>query len=313
VSERFRSGPEPELLALVAADRGAKPIALDAALARVKQTTGVDLSRARARAGFSRGHLLDVFVSLPGGRGDAQEVSAARELLSLVLGDARVSDWLGELAVVPAPRGGPLAVVQPAAQDRAQFFPLSELGSAFEAAISGLYLGLPDAPLCEIGGEQRWTLLELEAERAEDYAAQDDAVLASTFMPEMLKCFLAGSSFASCRFSRHGELFAYLKFRQRPRDLRAGLAARRVLEDAIDAALVSERAGRVVGSALGVMYAYVDFALSDPERAVNAVRSVGRRVGLPEQSWVLFCDSALDAEWVGLRAGAPPPPSASTT
>jgi hypothetical protein len=309
VPERFRSGPESELFALVAADRGAKPVALDAALALVKRTTGVDLSKARARAGFSRGHLLDVFVSLPGGRGDSQELAAVRELLSLVLGEAKVSDWLGELAVVPAPRGGPLAVVQPATGDRAQFFPLSELPSAFEAAISGLYLGLPDTPLCELGGEQRWTLLELEAERADDYAAQDDAVLASTFMPEMLKCFLAGSSFASCRFSRHGELFTYLKFRQRPRDLRAGLAARRVLEDAIDAALVTERAGRVVGSGLGVMYAYVDFALSDPEHAVRVVRSVGRRVGLPEQSWLLFCDSALEGEWVGIHPGAPPPPA----
>jgi hypothetical protein len=169
-------------------------------------------------------------------------------------------------------------------------------------------LGLPDLPLCELGGEQRWTLLELEAERAPDYAGQDDAVLASTFMPEMLKCFLSGSSFSSCRFSRHGELFAYLKFRQKPRDLRAGLAARRVLEDALDAALVTERAGRVVGSGLGVVYAYVDVALSDPARGVSALRSVGNRVGLPEQSWVLFCDTALEAEWVGLRPDGPVPP-----
>jgi hypothetical protein len=296
------------LLALVAADRGATFVPLETALALVKQDSGVDLSTARARAGFSRGHLLDVFVSLPGGHGDDRELKAARRLLTLVLGEARVSDWLGELAVIPAPRGGPLAVVQPQASGEANFFPLAELRTAFEAAISGLYLGLPELPLCEIGGEQRWTLLELEAERAADYAAQDDAVLASTFMPEMLKCFLAGSPFASCRFSRHGELFAYLKYRQRPRDLRAGLAARRVLEDAIDAALVTERAGRVVGSGLGVMYAYVDFALSDPERAVRAVRSVARRVGLPDQAWLLFCDTALEGEWVGLRPGAMQPP-----
>jgi hypothetical protein len=308
VPERFRSGPEAELLALVSADRGGRRVSLEAALALVNQTWGVDLSRAKARAGFSRGHLLDVVVSLPGGRGDARELEAARQLLTLVLGEARVSDWLGELGVVPAPRGGPLAVVQSQASGEENFFPLSELRAAFEAAITGLYLGLPELPLCEVGGEQRWTLLELEVERAADYAAQDDAVLASTFMPEMLKCFLSGSSFASCRFSRHGELFAYLKFRQRPRDLRAGLAARRVLEDAIDAALVTERAGRVVGSGLGVLYAYVNFALSDLERGVTAVRSVGRRVGLPEQSWILFCDNALEAEWVGLRPGAVPPP-----
>jgi len=168
VPERFRSGPEAELLALVSSDRGGQPVALDAALSLVSQTSGVDLTRAKARAGFSRGHLLDVFVSLPGGRGDARELDAVRQLLTLVLGEARVDDWLGELGVVPAPRGGPLAVVQPQASGEGTFFPLSELRAAFEAAIAGLYLGLPDAPLCEIGGEQRWTLLELEAERAAD-------------------------------------------------------------------------------------------------------------------------------------------------
>lgn len=281
---------------------------LEPALAHVKREAGVDLARARARAGFSRGHLLDVVLSLPGGRGDDAELSAARTLVELVLGEALSADWLGELTVVPAPRGGALTVVQPLERDSGSFFPLAELKPAFDAAIGGLLLGLPEVPLCELGGEQRWTLLELEAERAPDYPAQDDAVLASTFMPEMLKCFLSGSSFSSCRFSRHGELFAYLKFRQKPRDLRAGLAARRVLEDALDAALVTERAGRVVGSGLGVMYAYVDVALSDPARGVSALRSVGNRVGLPEHSWVLFCDTALEDEWVGLRPGGPLPP-----
>jgi hypothetical protein len=41
---------------------------------------------------------------------------------------------------------------------------------------------------------------------------------------------------------------------------------------------------------------------------VNALRSVGNRVGLPEQSWVLFCDTALEDEWVALRPGGPAPP-----
>lgn len=295
-------------MALVSSDRGQKAVPFQLALDRVKQEAGVDLTRARARAGFSRGHLLDVVLSLPGGRGDEAELLAAKKLLNLVLGEALTADWLGELTVVPAPRGGALTVVQAAGRDSGSFFPLVELPLAFDAAIRGLLLGLPEVPLCELGGEQRWTLLELEAERAPDYAAQDDAVLASTFMPEMLKCFLSGSSFSSCRFSRHGELFAYLKFRQKARDLRAGLAARRVLEDALDAALVTERAGRVVGSGLGVVYAYVDVALSDPARGVSALRSVANRVGLPEQSWVLFCDTALESEWVGLRPGGPVPP-----
>jgi hypothetical protein len=81
-----------------------------------------------------------------------------------------------------------------------------------------------------------------------------------------------------------------------------------VLEDALDAALVVERCGRVVGSGMGVVYSYVDFALSSLDRAVDVVRTVARRVGLPPRSWLLFCDTALSDDWVAVHADAPAPP-----
>jgi hypothetical protein len=151
-------------------------------------------------------------------------------------------------------------------------------------------------------------MFEASAERADDYPAQDDLLLASTYLPEMLKCFLAGSPFASSRFSRHGELFAYLKVESHETDPRLSLSTRRVLEDALDAALVSECAGRVVGSGLGVRYSYVDFALANVDHAIDVVADVARRVGLPKRSWLLFCDTALDGEWAPVHPDAPAPP-----
>lgn len=291
----------------VAVKRGAPPATVEEALARVLALHGVDFSRARVRAGFARGHLIDVVLSVPGGVADERERDAAESLLDLVLGPARADDWLGEVMLTPAPRGGLLKVLDARAPSD-DFFPLAALPAAFDRAIAGLYAGLPDEPLWSQGGEHLWTMLEASAEPAQDYAAQDDLLLASTYLPEMLKCFLSGSPFASSRFSRHGEIFSYLKTEMGARDPRLSLSARRVLEDALDAALVSERAGRVVGSGLGVRYAYVDFALFDVDRAIAAVTSVARKVGLPERSWLLFCDTLLEGEWAPVHPNGPAPP-----
>lgn len=295
------------LRACVAPNRGYGAVALPPALASVQRENGVDFSRARARAGFARGHLIDVVLELPGGRNDAQEVEAAERLVSLVLGEARAEDWLGEVSLVAAPRGGPLRVMQ-SGGEASSFFPLAELAATFDAAIAGLHAGLPPEPLWQQGGEQRWVLLELDVERADSFPAQSDVALASTFLPEMLKCFLSGAPFASARFSRAGELFAYLKTEERVRDPRQALSARRVLEDALDAALVSERAGRVVGSGMGVVYSYVDFGFQTLDRALSVVTTVARRVGLPQKSWIQFCDTPLADQWVPIHASAPAPP-----
>lgn len=305
---RWEPPCERELRACVAPDRGDAPVALPQAIVRVQREHGVDFTRARARAGFSRGHLIDVVLELPGGRNVAAEVDAAERLVSLVLGEARAEDWLGDVSIVPAPRGGPLRVVQ-AGGDASKFFPLPELAATFEAAVTGLYAGLPPGPLWQQGGEQRWVLLEMDVERADSFPAQSDVALASTFMPEMLKCFLSGAPFASARFSREGELFAYLKTEERVRDPRQALSARRVLEDALDAALVTERAGRVVGSGMGVVYSYVDFGFHSLDRALSVVTQVARRVGLPKACWVQFCDTPLADAWVPVHAGAPAPPA----
>jgi len=291
---------EQALRERVSATRGRAPLPLTSALALVSDRHGVDLAGARARAGFSRGHLLDVVLELPGGRGSAAEHAAAEQLIEAVLGEARASDWIGDVTVVAAPRGGMLKVVQPRPESE-RFFPLAELSRAIAAAISGLHAGLPSEPLWATGGEQRWFLFELDVDAGPDYPRQADVALVCTFMPEMLKCFLSGASFASARFFRTGELVAYLKYPSAELDPRRALAKRRVLEDALDAALVSERSGRVVGSGMGVVHSYVDLALDRVERSVAVIREVCRRVGTGAGTVLEFCDEALDGERVEMR------------
>jgi hypothetical protein len=283
---------EAALRAAVDPGRGAPARTLAEALAVTQERHGVDFGAARARAGVARGHLLDVVVELPGGRADAREHDALDTLLELLLGEARVDDWLGDATVLPAPRGGALKVVQsrPAA---ASFFGLAELEPALEAAVAGIHAGLPDAPLWSLGGEQRWYLLELEG-TSEQPGPESDLVLVSTCMPELMKSYLAGAPFASTRFTRFHELFAYLRYESDETDVRRALARRRVLEDALDAALVSERAGRVIGGGMGVRHSQVHFALERPAHGVTVVRQIAANVGITSaEGAICFCDHAL--------------------
>jgi len=288
--------------------RGAAPLDLPTALALVRERHQVDCSSARVRAGFARGHLIDVVLALPGGRNTPEEAMAAEALVELVLGEARRADWIDSVTSLAAPHGGLLKVVQAVTED-ARFFPLGELGSTIDAAIHGIHAGLPHEPLWALGGEQRWYLFELDVEPAHQYAAQAVVALVSTFLPELVNSFLSGASCASTRFSRSGELFAYLKYENGERDPRQALARRRVLEDALDAALVSERAGRVIGSGMGVVYSYVNLALARVERAVDVVQGVAKRVGLSQNTWIQFFDSSLADAWVGLTSDGPAPPA----
>src|SRR4051794_12210301 len=99
---------EAKLRAALDPGRGAPARALEVALAVTRERHGVDFRSARARAGIARGHLVDIVLELPGGRGDPAEHDAMETLLELLLGEARVEDWVGDTTVMPAPRGGAL-------------------------------------------------------------------------------------------------------------------------------------------------------------------------------------------------------------
>ena len=260
------------------------------------------LAAARARAGFARGHLIDVVVYTPGGLAPRD----AERVVESLLGAELCDDWIGAVDGAAMPRGGPLHVVQ-SGGDLERTFPLAELPLAVRAAIDGLVSGLPDAPFCAQDRSRAWTLFELEPEPAHDYAAQDDLMLTTTVAPELIKAYLQGLPIYSGRFSRAGELFCYLKLDLAGAPVHEQLAQRRSVEDALDRALVPDGDGCVIGNGLGLRYAYVDLALTRSE-ALSRVRDVALAAGAPERSWLLFLDSELDGEWVGVKRATPVPP-----
>jgi hypothetical protein len=301
IAERVASLAPPELPVLT--HRPALSIA--EALARLPRLGSVDFEHARVRAGFSRGHLLELVLTVPGGSGSESERALAQRLVWDIAGERRANHWIGAVEVAPAPRRGPLKLL-PASTAAETGFELAELTASLDAAIAALSSSLPEAPLWSAGGGD-WTMFELDPEPAPDFAEKDDLVMAVTRVPELLKCYLEGSPFASVRFSRHGESFFHLKYESRG-EPETRLEQRERLERVLDAELVRAELGRVVGGGLGLRYSYLDFGISSVERGLSLLRRLGQAEKLPRRSWVQAFDSELAAQWFEIWPGAAGPP-----
>jgi hypothetical protein len=281
------------------------PLACAAAVARVRDQSGVDLAKARVRSGFARGHLLDIVVYVPGGKGTADETEAAEQLVELLVGEELFSRWVGRVSATPTVRGGALTVLNTNAEEQSAL-PIDSLLETLRAAINGLWQGLAPLPGGAAADRDDWVLFELEPEPAHDFAAQDDLVVCATCVPEPKKSFLRGETFFSGRFCNSGALFSYLKFESNERSSEARLAERARFEDALNGSLRPEQGG-IVGLGLGVRYSYLDLVVADPECVRGQLVPALRAAKLPERAWFLFCDSELEREHVRLCPDSPEP------
>ncbi|HET7545021.1 MAG TPA: hypothetical protein VFK05_34380 [Polyangiaceae bacterium] len=292
-------------LSILSSARFDAPLPCELALCQIRAKSGLDFSRARARVGFARGHLLEVVVYLPGGNGNAGESEAAEDLVQLALGAEIFERWIGGVLATPTVRGGLLTVLNESAEERAAQ-PIELLLDSVRAAIAGLRLGLVEPSFGHGTDTDDWFAFELSPERACDYAAQDDLVFCSTRVPEPKKCFLRGEPFFSGRFTTSGALFTYLKYDTSLTSAEARLAERSKFERLIQR-LLNERDGAMVGFGLGLRYGYIDLLLADPDCARQRLLPELRTLGISKRSWLLFCDSELELEYLPVHADSPEP------
>ncbi|HEY6562203.1 MAG TPA: hypothetical protein VI072_33275 [Polyangiaceae bacterium] len=290
----------PSVLDLLDTAVSRAPYNLDSLRRDLKDGARPLLLRSEARAGFSRGHLLDVVLYSPLflDLDEDSSTSLAETFVARLLGDRLLESWIGRVTAVGTPARSSLRVLN-SNDGEHETFPIADLAKTVSAAIRGLYAGLPE-PCWHQPASEKWTMFELSPETAEDYGAQDDLVLATTTRPEMLKCFLQGGRFSSERFSRHGELFCYIKYKSRVRSHGKRLAERSGLEDCLSAELGAHQLGAVVGNGFGLKYSYIDLALTSAAQALSRVRELCARASLGSESWLLFCDSELEREWLPL-------------
>ena len=112
--------------------------------------------------------------------------------------------------------------------------------------------------------------------------------------------------FHSSAFTRHDEVFAYLKMSQ-DQELAHDVETRFELEDKLDRELRKAKAGCVLGGGVGNEASYIDMIISDLPEAAEILREQAAKAKLPETSWLLFYDTYWVDEWVGMFKRTPPP------
>jgi hypothetical protein len=289
---------------------GRAAVPFESAAREVKATHGVELERAGLRAGFGRGHLLEVTLGVPGGTASENEQNAAENLVRAVLGDRVFETWLGAVHVAPAPRFPSLRVLDVRAPRTT--LQVQELFDTVAAATRGVLLGLPDVPRCAAHSDsargrdgkqlearaerEDWTLLEIEPLAEERALRKDDLVLASTCTPELLRCYLDGAPCSSRRFSRVGEQFIFVSYEDTDLEMTRRVARRTAIELALQDAVAG--IGAVTGVGFGVQNSYVDLALHDLHAGLGRVVEVLRTVDVPAATFIQFFDSELAEEWL---------------
>lgn len=237
---------------------------------------------------------------IEGCRGDDDEAANATAFVTseVMLGEEALSTWVAVIDVAPLADAPPGAVS------------VAKLEKTFATAVRKQLAKVPKGPSRGVHRSRGVTLLEAKPDRTRrSYPARSDIFVFVSARTDIVVGAEQPHPFASARFSRAGETFAYLKI-----DGKNGLKGstfedRGDVEDAIAKALAPRKLGVVIGGGTGIRHSYVDLALIDVERGVAATRAALRKGGLPKRSWILFFDDALAKEWIGIHDDTPPPPA----
>ncbi len=222
-----------------------------------------------------------------------QALAQAFVATETLLGEECLNQWVGAIEVVKR-------LSQPV------------LLPAFAERVDGLIrevrASLPQQPYSDRIDDSKWSIFELKPDTADDYPRREDLFVVATADVDLWKAYHLDPLFASRRFSRHGEIFCYLKIDRAERLDASAFDDRGEIADAVAAALRQEGLGCTIGGGTGLRYLYVDLAIVDLERSVPLVQHALQEGGIPSRSWIRFFDAELESEWVRVRPDTPPPP-----
>lgn len=223
--------------------------------------------------------------------GGVQGAIAAEALL----GEESFARWIGKIEVIDREEGDDWA-------------PLDDLHKIVFAEVERIDEGLFATPLVLNVDRLQWGLWRLSPPNKDEYPRQQDLIMGSSALETMSACAQLGQSFDSRRYSRAGETFCFLKFDGEGRKIAARMEERKLIEKAINEALIPTELGVVVGTGTGKKYSYLDLALTDLKQAVPEVINRMRAAKAANRSWLLFHDAHMADEWVGIHKDTPPPP-----
>lgn len=273
------------------------PEDFDMAEQTVKARTGGSIARTLFRASVNEINKINLlFLSRDYGSADNQQarndVFVATETL---LGEEVLDRWIGAIDVAPLDHG------------REEPQGIRDLKTGVDRLIEEVKSSLLDVPCFQVAENMTWTARQSTPDEADDYPGQSDLVVGIAMLDPMWLNAHRNESFDSVRFSRHGETFCYVKI--------DGLEGSRFgdkseIVNAVDEALTAAEVGCYVGGGTGLRYIYFDLALIDVGRGVEIVRRILRDGKISRRSWILYFDTDLQTEWIGIWDDAPPPPTA---
>lgn len=281
--------------------RPAEP--LEAALFKARGQTGVDGAGWTVELSEQPYGLFE--LCWRSSRTDEAAHHAAFVMTQTLLGEKTLPDWIGGVTV-----DAPVSIFSKLlGAGRKAGLSATALPGRVEALKRSWLDRQADQPLLvssRMGRDANWSLVRLEPQPAPDFPGQKDLQSARSANVEFFKATRSGAPFASCRFSRFGETFLYVKTEGFGDD---GFSSTLAIEEALDRALAEGNLGRAIGAGTGTRYSYVDLVVSDPVRALERIVPILRNGKLPRRAWVLFFDDTLAAEWVGVWPETPAPPS----
>jgi len=222
-------------------------------------------------------------------------VNQAFFTLEALLGEEVLDKWIGGIEVLELP------------EDDQQLLPLADLKPYVDTQIVLLKNQLPDKPYYTFSEESDWVVYELEPVEEDDYPHQQDLYIARTMDVELWTNIQKGYSFYSENFSRRGEVFCYLKMDGNFVDEETFFELKTDIENELNQALLNASYGSVIGSGTGYRYQYIDLALHNFKEAVPLIQELTTKLGTPRSTWLLFFDTPLKNEWIGMFEHTPPP------
>jgi hypothetical protein len=261
---------------------------------------------------IARGELnrIDLEYSSPSlsSKDEQLGLHAAFVATETLLGEQLLNEWIGGINFTPGKFSG-LKGMLGSKKDLSHYLSLDQLKGMVDALVGSIIDQNPLEPhfkwACE---ETPCTLWELKPDEAEDYLRQDDLLVGRSIHPTMWISARSEAFFSSKRFSQCGEMFCYVKIDGAEGLGDSGFADKSEIEDALDAVLKPEKLGCTIGGGTGLRYSYIDLALTDTMKGIQAVRRCLRAGKVPKRSWVLFFDSDWSDEWVGIYNDSPAPP-----
>jgi len=265
----------------------------------VQARVGVDISGALIEAHAAPGRKVNLSYAFPNCRGanEQKSMSAALVATETLLGEQTLDAWIGVIGLADGPTK--------------RLLPLARAQATVSAVIRSIQDQLPATCSTDIRLEEGWKSVQLTPDgEADDYVGRSDLIAASTHDADFFQAAHNGYLFDSRCHSKIGEAFCYLKIDAVQIARGETVEFRAQFEDALNPALVAENVGGCIGGGSGLRYSYIDLALTKVAAAIPIIRRVLAELRAPVRTWLLFHDSHLAAEWVGLYAQTPPPPQA---